>query len=200
MIRGLNRVGNYVATRRHLSIWPRDFMKKVASNNRKNTYKDDTYSDHATIMVLSGVFALGTGFALYTTYLRVSEYAESHSWPTVTGVITGATHGRRTVNDILYKYRVGNQYYKSFSISRRILPPFGADPEDIEVQVRIGQEVLVYYNPKRPQAACLVPTKGINYSDVLLCGLLALITAKAATMWVARVTYMVKHKLNTRRR
>ena len=153
--------------------------------------------------------AWGAGFFLLLGLIgaawRSTQLVEglfSQNWPTTQGVITES--GIWTTYDsdgdpsykveIAYEYVVDGVGYVRDRISAAGTFSSGNrhSAEQVMLQYRKGDEVLVAYNPRNPARAVLIPgTQGATWQGVIIFGLFAV----AGALWMG-VT-LRNHKLRT---
>ena len=83
-----------------------------------------------------------------------------HNWPKTTGVISSVSYrstrgGKQQPRHIVYQYNVLGKQFTSDRISNKYIPsPF--ETEKDVVQLRPGQHVNVFFNPKNPSESSLL--------------------------------------------
>lgn len=184
----------------------------VKRNSLKKTsiIEEDTPSDHATIMILSGAFSFLFGYCTYHAICHLQYQHESMNWPQTNAFLEYVSYkmGRSSgvasneASQIVYSYHVGLNSYRNTWISCRILPPlFGKSNPRVEEKAptgrlydyplvrpvyRVNNIVPVYYNPSDPSISCLETSESVAYEDVVLTAILALATLVTARAFVAR--------------
>lgn len=134
------------------------------------------------------VFALGLGLVLYSNKSK-KKAGESQNWPAAPGTITVSEirESRSTDDDgnvsvyyyphVEYSYNVGGQPQTGKQVA------FGgtqgyATPNQAEMTVKIypvNSSVTVYYNPQKPQEACLVRSVGKGAKTARVMGIILLV-------------------------
>lgn len=189
--------------------------RKYSQQNPKkdvfvNTLKEDTASDHATILVLSGAFATILGYATYYVGTKIQYQYESKDWPSVVGRLeycsyttTRSGNVQPLPSFVQYSYRLGFVSYSGNTLSHRVLPDIiSTSTEDEQHGRRIynsNTPVKVYYNPRNPDISCLQPSTAIGYEDVALLVVLSLCTLLPVTGVLKRTIGLGRALINKRK-
>ena len=141
--------------------------------------------DEQSIVLLGAIYVL-----LVCSYSVVWQI-RMNAWPHVTGRLEtlgirkfGATEWAITdqeyVSDALYTYRVGGEEYNGKRVSPWVMVASHnlrslLRLQQTGVEVRHGNEVTVYYNPRRPRKSFLVRTGPVSQIFAALIGIAPLL-------------------------
>lgn len=110
---------------------------------------------------------IGTALGAYSLFSMYKCF-QSNSWEKTKGTVADtdivSTRGARNTEEtetIFYEYVVNGKKYRGKKVKMGIEMRFTSDnyssARDRLSMYRIGQSVNVYYNPKNPKEACLIP-------------------------------------------
>lgn len=128
------------------------------------------------------------GLAIRTRRRAAAAYA----WPTTQGVVLDSTV-KSTFNKgsyapkITYGYSVGGQRYQSSVMSRDFESGSSRDTAEAKAnQYPVGREVVVRYNPEKPQEAVLELVTPVVWWLYLLAGLSLIMGVAGGATFLAR--------------
>ncbi|MCA9105844.1 MAG: DUF3592 domain-containing protein [Planctomycetales bacterium] len=129
----------------------------------------------AWIGLVVGVVICGASVWLgYSGYEEDFRFKDAEEWPETVGTVTESTvtGGEFSIVKMRYTYNVGGQAYFAGRHGFRSFPTFAADEKDQaeaarRAQFSVGQEVVVYYNPDRPEDALLDPSSVAKESSLV---------------------------------
>lgn len=134
---------------------------------------------HSGRLIFGGLFILGAGLVLGSAFTWRHRLQMFH-WPTVPGTMTqaqvewrGSRYRGYWQTTASYTYQVGNKTYRGQRVTPWTLQPVQVEVRDFIEEHPAGSTVDVYYNPRRPGDAVLIP--GCDRRDFLSLGGVGLI-------------------------
>lgn len=153
--------------------------KRVRSFNTARQYglkqfmrdTDEPIGEDAGLGLLLLAIASGLYLGLEKLYWRIRSELESSEWPIATGQIEYICYRKSKEHPtVTYQYKVMGKLYTCHRLRPRVItnvPLFEKAPEYMLV-ARPHDFVPVYYNPKNPADAVLIPSKSIAIPDIIL--------------------------------